>query len=431
MKNINVFISIILSSALFLTSCANGKSSSENDNNKINLTVAFPMKEEDWYFNKTRRNEAEYLITDFNSISENYVIEKKEYESYERFLTEIISGNCPDMVYVGEWLDMTPLYGKNMLSDIYDLLDENYEDIYENSVLKSLEIDGKLYQMPHDYIVQSAVAKENVWGNDTDNSINHVMEKSKSEGYASAFDFSVDSYDFISFVSEEFMDFNEGSCNFTDGQFENVLAIMKDFNDSYSNLSDEYINGTFDLMSEDKILLCSCAFGSYDQLDYLVSLCGDELKYVGYPSDTANFHIAYPIASFSVFDSSENKDGAKEFIDYYTSYNSFVYDSPDTNGNMLNGMFCLPINKKASDYICEYSMNFNFYNLEESFRLKMREETRNQIDTINAGYKFTGENIRDILEEEISLYLNDVHTAKETCDNIQSRLSVYFSEQYS
>lgn len=435
MKN-RVIIFCIIGSLLLFTSCKkdeNNIDSTESDREAIIL--ARPASVDDWYFNKYQERKSNEIINAFNSTNDKYFIQERPYETSDKFLLDVISGQQFDLLYVGDWLNITPLYGKEMLCDIYELIDSDSDtsrDEYVGPVLNSLEINGKLYQMPYDFIVQSAVAKTDLWGNDIDNSFEHILEKSEQLGCDMPFDLSVYSYSFIPFISSEFIDFESGTCCFDDGRFEEVLVLMKKYNDIYGKVSQNYPNGALDLFKENRVLLMSSEFAGFQQLDYITWEAGGRVKYVGFPSDTSNYHIAVPIVSFSVFKSTDKKQGAFEFIKYYTSYNSYIYDMSSPN-IIAQSSACIPINKAAVEYLANESIEDdlnNFYKFDEQTRIENRDDILNQIYTVNGSNNPVGNIVKDILTEEIQPYLDGRKTASEVCDMIQNRLTTYFDEQW-
>lgn len=425
----------IIGSLLLFTSCNKSEDNIDSiESGRETIILARPASVEDWYFNKYQERKSNEIINTFNSTNDRYFIQECPYETSDKFLLDIISGQQFDLLYVGDWLNITPLYGKNLLCDLYELIDSDTDisrDEYVGSVLNSLEINGKLYQMPYDFIVQSAVAKTDLWGYDNDNSFEHILEKSEQLGCDMPFDLSVYSYSFIPFISSEFIDFENGTCRFDDGRFEEILVLMKKYNDIYGNVSQNYPNGALDLFKENRVLLMSSEFAGFQQLDYITWEVGDRVKYVGFPSDTSNYHIAVPIVSFSVSESSDKKTGAFEFIKYYTSYDSYIYDTSSATG-VTQSTMCIPINKAAVEYLADNSMNeyLNFYKFDEQTLKENRDDILKQIYTVNGANNPVGNIVKDILSEEIQPYLDGRKTASQVCSTIQNRLTTYFDEQW-
>lgn len=172
---------------------------------------------------------------------------------------------------------------------------------------------------------------------------------------------------------------------------------MKKYNDFYGNISENYPNGAVDLIKNDEIMMMSSEFAGFMQLDYLTYLIGDRIKYVGLPLDISNYHIAVPIVSFSIFENSENKQGAFEFIKYYTSYNAYIYDTPTAEG-LVQKRTCMPINDAAVNYLASHSLEDDSpFGLDEQTRKENCDDILNQIYSVNGTSNPAGYTVKKFL----------------------------------
>ncbi|MDE6592605.1 MAG: hypothetical protein K2K57_06035, partial [Oscillospiraceae bacterium] len=175
------------------------------------------------------------LIKEYNNSDRKFYIEEKKYLSSDNLLVDIIGGENIDVLFVNGWIDTTPLYAKGVICDLYEFIDNDggvSRDTYVDSVLKALEKDGKLYEIPYDFYVESAIVKTDLWGDDNDTSFEHITEKSKSLGCNIPYDLSFDSYAFISYIISEYVDLTNSSCSFDDGKFEEYIKFMKQYYNS-------------------------------------------------------------------------------------------------------------------------------------------------------------------------------------------------------
>lgn len=420
---------------IFFSSCQAAEENTDTENSKETLIMAYPSEVEDFYLNKWQQRESNEIIAMFNQENENLIIQKQEYESYDKLLMDILSGRSFDLLYVGDWLDMTSMYNKNILCDLNELIDSDNEisrDIYVEPVLDALEANGKLYQMPRNFNIESAVVKADTWDDDPDNSIGHLCEKAERLGYELPFDLSPYSFSFPYIVSSEFIDLDNGTCNFTDGRFEKLLVIMKKFTDYYGSEAINYPNGASDLFKEDKLMIMSASIAGFEQIKHLTMSSGAKLKHIGLPSEISNYHIAIPIVSFSIFECSENKAGAFEFIKYCTSYNTYVNEDPRPGEN-VNNIASIPINKAAVEYAAEDSMsekmNLFYPNLDDETIKEYRDDVLDQIYSVNGVGNHIGSGIKNILTDEIQYYLSGSKSASEVCEMIQNRVTTYIEER--
>lgn len=414
-----LFIAILIVT-IMLTSCKEEDvvvQNLENDN-KNPLILARSNK------NDFSRDIIDRLIIGFNNTSNDYFIHEQLYDSNDNLSMDIYAGKQIDLLCLGNWIDPVPLYNKELLCNLYNFIDNDSEisrGDYVESVLTALEINNKLYQMPYDFSVESAIVKANLWGDDKDMSFEHIIEISERNGCEIPFDFTLESYSFIPYISSEYIDYSNGTCNFNDGRFAEFLVFINQYVNITSDIDREEL---YNMFISGEMLLMDCGFASFDQIDYLESDVGDKIKFIGFPSKTENYHIAVPETSFAIFSQSKKQSSAFEFIKYCTSYNAYI----DQNGT-LSGGYCLPINKKALERCSERSIEHNFYDLDKDQKKRNNEEIMRQIYSVNGFGTRSSNFVATILSEELKLFFKGDKTANEVCEIIQNRISTYFNEQ--
>lgn len=322
---------------------------------------------------------------------------------------------------------MSPLYAKGALCDLYEFIDNDSDisrDTYVNSVIKSMEVNGKLYEIPYDFYVESAIVKEKLWGDDYDTSFEHIIEKSKLLGCIIPYDLYVDSYAFTSYIISEYVDFADNSCSFDDGKFEEYIKFMKQYYIEIQNSSDDEL---YDKMKNDELLVMSNGFSGFNQIEYLENKISDKVKFIGFPSEIENYHIAIPRTSFSILTNSQNAEGAFDFIKCSTSYRAYI----DKIGSVetVTHNQALPINQSALNFRYNKSIEDNVYGIDEKTKRIYCDEIMKQINSINGSGNMTCKPIANILSEEITSYFNGDKEPNEVCSIIQSRVSIYLSEQ--
>lgn len=424
MKHFSLFLAFLIGT-LLLTSCKSEDSTPERTDSNGRKIITLARSEEAIWL---RDMNAKRLIGEFNGKSKDYCIEEHIYESEDKLLIEISAGNQPDIICLGDWIDAAPLYNKGMLCDMYGFIDGD-PDIsrgdYVEPVLKALETDGKLYQMPFDFSISSAFVKKSVWGDDKDTSFEHIVEVAEKNGCKIPFGFTIDSYEFMPYISSNFIDFKTGTCNFTDGRFEKFLVFMKQSEDEMAKCD---TNEKFsDLFKYNEMLVMPSGMSGFTQLNYLESEYGEEIKFIGFPSETENYHIVIPAVSFAIFEDAKQPHGAFEFIKFCTSRD--IYNS-EMGGS--KGGTCLPINKAALEdcYNSELESEKLFRpNIDEEQIRQNFDEIMEQINSVNGASSPLGNIIFPILSEECQQYFNGDKTAAEVCEIIQNRLNTYFNEQ--
>lgn len=364
------------------------------------------------------------LVSRYNGASEKFYIEEKTYLSNDNLIMDLIGGERIDVIAVYCDMDISPLYSKGLLCDIYEFIDNDEDisrDTYVKPVLRSVEADGKLYEMPFDFTVLSAVAKEKLWGDDGDNSYEHIAEKAEALGII-PYRFYFKAFDSTANIIAEYVDFANGSCSFDSEEFREFIKFVKPYYNEIKNLSFEDLQEKF---RNDEILVTPQYVGFLQQM-YIERDVFDSVKYIGLPSKIENYHVAIPWLSFSIFTNSGNPEGAFDFIKYSTSYETYVEKS---GGNEIPRMTSSPINQAALE------LNYNFYletdlmGIEKEIRKKYLDEVMKQINSINGSGKTTCIPISDILSDELTSYFNDNKDINEVCRVIQDRVSTYLNER--
>lgn len=413
----------IFMSAILLTSCKGGNDDiPENTevDGKQTLILARPAEYTNDFYGTADR-----LVAEFNSKNIEYYIQEQLYESGDNLSVDIYAGKSIDLLYLGDWIDPSPLYGKELPCDLYGFIDNDTEvsrSDYVESVLTALEVNGRLYQMPYDYTVESAVMKAKFRDGSEDMSFEHIIELAEKNGCKVPFDFSLDSYGFIPYITSQYVDYSKSECSFNDGRFEEFLEFIQPYVKVLADMDWEEI---YQMFINDEMLLMDGGFASFVQLDYLESEVGEELKFVGYPSETPNYHIAVPSTSFAIFSQSKKQEGAFEFIKYYTSYGANINESGRSKGGLI------PINRAALEKHAETHMELNLYKLDEEQVKQNVEETLRQINSVNGSGSRSGDVAAAVISEELQLYFKGDKSAAEVCEIIQNRLSTYFNEQRS
>ena len=143
---------------MLLASCQN-EESTEKNTESCNVQILILARSSEKNFSTSV---ADRLIAEFNNASNEYHIQEQLYESSDNLSIDIYAGKSIDLLCLGDWIDPSPLIGKGLLCDLYSFIDNDTEisrGDYVNSILTALETNGRLYQMPYDFSVESAVVK--------------------------------------------------------------------------------------------------------------------------------------------------------------------------------------------------------------------------------------------------------------------------------
>lgn len=405
-KLIEIFFSLLM-----LSSCG-----SKTENQSLSKTLVIARSEND-------DSHTDYAIGEFKEESE-YSIEEKRYSSSELLTMALLGGEQIDVIFADENIDVSSFAAKGILADLMQYINE---DDYVKSVLDAMKQNGKLYEIPYDFDVESAAAKTKLWNNDADTSFKHILEKSNSLGCKLPFDYTVDSYGFITFIMSKYMDFENKTCSFESDDFKELIEFMKSYYRSVSAMTNEQL---YEAFKNDNLLMIATGFSSFDQLDYLEYDVRDEIEFVGFPSEKENFHIAVPRSTYSIVESSKNKTEAAEFVKKCVSFDSYITELPD-GSNIVSRSYSLPINSEVLDYFYDQALEQENFDIPDEARKGKADELMRQINTISYAVKVTDSKVRQIISDELSAYFAGSNDSETVCRNIQNRCMIFLDEQYN
>lgn len=378
------------------------------------------------------------MIADFNNYSTDYYIEQRNYvfmdtglyTGNEKLIMDVTRGEKIDILY-NDGIDMEAYINKGLLADLYQLIDSDEEvsrDTYTGAV-KAFESGGRLCSMPTFYYMRTTIGKESVWQGDRDVSIEHLIEKAEELNAVPIANLTRNTEQFsdtnrfayyLQGTLPEYVDFENNTCNFTDGRFERLL----NFTDMY-DIGDENPDEMF---AEGRSLLYHVTIDGFGDWDYYKTFFGPDIVFMGFPADTPNYHNVSSNDCFSILESSESKQGAFEFIKYITSYD---YQLEETFGNFL------PINKEVYDFVASmFEMDdeatwstINKYGVKTEYKPTTEGAAviAEQLNTVSSGITY-GETMATIISEEVGAFFSHDKTAAEVCEIIQNRISTYLSE---
>lgn len=408
--------------------------------------------------------ETENAVIKFNRASDKYHVDIIDYseqtesgslsDALTKLNTEIMAGNMPDMLDLSD-LPYTQLAAKGLLEDLYPYIDAdskiNREDFFGN-ILSAYEIDGGLYAAPAGFGVMTVEGASSVVGDtpgwtydDYYAALAAMPEGCEGFDYActqnSMLDLGV-AIDFDSFVN-----WSTGECNFNSEVFIRLLEYAKTFTPDaeLENYEASETDSAAYRISQGQQMLNIVSFGTFN--DYGEDIFKTDTTYIGFPNlsgEPGEVFQAYECYAMS--SACKNKEAAWEFL------RSFLSEEYQLSGSYF------PTNKKAFDelladaQVIEYETDANgnykldangerirevigimydgvsYYNIYSGItaeRAAAIEELANRV-TKRVNYDTS---ILDIVEEQAAAYFAGDKTAEETAKLVQSKASIYVSEQ--
>lgn len=114
MKHLTLCLALFVSTML-LTSCQHEESAEKNTESGGKQPLIIARFAENDFSSDT----ADRLIAGFNNTSNEYYIQEQLYETSDNLSVDIYAGKAIDLLYMGDWIDATPLFDKELLCDLY------------------------------------------------------------------------------------------------------------------------------------------------------------------------------------------------------------------------------------------------------------------------------------------------------------------------
>ena len=413
-------------------------------------------------------------IAEFNKQSDKYNIVVNSYSdtnnvddnaaALTKFSNELIAGNIPDIIALDPTMPFDSYVQKGLFTDIYPLMEADGEikktDL-QTSVLDALDTNGKLYRISPSFNLVSMAGRVSTIGDVK--SITMTEAQSYGKDLITATTTRSDFMDIGMFFSD-FVDYEAGTCDFDNDAFKQLLTASKDYPETidydtlYQDTPNYYEDYQERLRSGD-ILFMTASLGGYTEYRYLSQAeLGDKVAFVNFPTDKPRGRaLAYTNSQLAISDKSPNKEGAWQFIKYLLNNTLEKYELSywDEKGQehktgdfrYYNTGFPLLLSQRQVLVDQALAGNYSYNEKGEkefgqdtytigSNEYKYEELTQADIDNVNGaiddifGIYQSDENITKIINEEASAFYAGTKTIDETAQIVQSRASMYMSEQY-
>lgn len=308
-------------------------------------------------------------IINYNKNSDQYRVVVKDYSENAdpsdstgglmKLNTEIMSGKVPDLFVVNTSMPIDRYAGQGVVADLYQFIDNDAElsrDKLVQAVLKAAETDGKLYELPMTFGLQTAAGLNKVVGDyDTWTLADLQDAMTKLQPDATVFSAYYTRSDMlntcISRNISAFVDWTNKEVHFDSDAFVALLEFCNSFPEEFNweEYDWETDGDEKTRMNNGRQLLTQISFSSYE--DYLYSCYGYDsgLKFVGYPSEDGTTGSSFYFnSSFAISAVSPNQDVAWAFV------RSMLLDQVEQAEN--GELWQFPLLKEANDAMLEKAM---------------------------------------------------------------------------
>lgn len=395
------------------------------------------------------------MIADFNSGSNLYRVNVINYsDGYEHTIEgfesaahdlemDIISGNAPDMV----WLDTNEtekLASKGAFTDLYELMDSDTRftrDAFLPNYLEAAETDGHLYSITPTFMIRTMAAKSKFvdkenWTFDEFKSAYESrpdgMELFETANNRNAV------FDRLSNSGADFIDLTTHTCSFDSQEFIDMLEFAGQFPgvDAYDWERCSCRNDT--------ALLSDMYFSSFRDINVQKqSVFGEAITFVGAPSADGKGSVMLPSNQFAIMETSDNKEGAWEFIKCFLDDERFGQNAdgiPVTESGFEKAMAAAleppfyydELNGNKKVYMDETGMD-SYSNEQIKITPMTADEQKKYEQFVRSVKRISSGNtelaISSIISEETEFFFAGEYSAKQCAEMIQNRVSILLSEQ--
>lgn len=425
------------------------------------------------------------MIVEYNKTNDEYRINVVDYSEYAtdddynagvtKLTTEIISGSVPD-IFLTSNLPIDKYAAKGVIADLNTFMDGGNglsRDYFVPQVMSALEKDGKLYELPTSFSVQTAYALSSIASQyDTWNvaAVQDAMTQLQegatvfSDGWTKNTALS----NCLSRNLSAFVDWTTGKCEFDSEAFQQLLAFCNSFPAETSDgdgaiayapsadiaVDDAMWESDATRITNGKQLMSTTGMYSFDSYIWNVYAIRDKITFTGYPTEDgsgSSFELQMPMAISSV---TKYPDAAWDFVcsiikkmntidenNYYYGFpiSQAAFDAEMTD--IMTEQYQLDENGEQVDWDGDgepdKAIRGSYETMEngETVYKDVYALTQEDIDQIlgvinntRSVYDYDQE-ILDIITDEVAAYFAGDKDVQTTASMIQSRVNLYVQEQ--
>lgn len=384
----------------------------------------------DYYSWPEEKTELGNIIDAFNEQSDSYQMVLKDYGYGNRYdegfdpLKIIAAEDFPDLIFSMQTSLIDIFREKDCLEDLAPYI-ESSENISVSDivdpVLNAYSKQGKIYALPRTFQIKAIMGKRTQMGDpgwtvdeflswiEAHADMDSGMRLTKDRVYDLCMEALLDSC----------VDLESGEADFTGETFKSALVRINNLNLG----NDLQIPVPEELKNPDSWYIGEAAVGNLGRAVYAEIELGEEGVFKGYPGKDGEPVYYLEAAALSIFRTSDVKEGAFEFLEYY-----LMYQGEDLSGQYQNIAPKLYTLKSYLEKGIELALQV------ESLWGEPYAVTQEQVDKVLALFPYTvpGKEkyveIRGIVDEELQPFWDGQKDIDSVCEIIQSRVSIYLEE---
>ena len=386
----------------------------------------------------------EQAVSEFNRYNSEYFVEIVDYfqtagsydDGLERLKLDVVTGKAPDIIAVSG-IDYNMFSKKGVLADLYEFMQEDEEftkSMLVQSAAEAYEDGGHLYSIAPAFQLHSMWGYGDVTGGRSGVTFHELFQVLENSGkdLNSIAGFSADEPVLTRLCTvsmDEFVDWQNRTCDFDGEYFKEVLAFAKEY-------TGNYMGGTYMERIRNREVVMSIGIIS-SVADYQIQeeLYGEDVGFIGYPvADGSGTAIAFRGSDVAINAKQENQAGAWEFVKFY------LLHGYDRQG--------FPIVKQQFDQVMAAAMEEDYGVTEDGGTERYPKDnyhngddwifvyaaTQEEVDAVvrlveSAENRFKPHwAIQSIINEEAAAYFSGQVDLDRTAEKIQNRVSLLLQE---
>lgn len=368
----------------------------------------------------------------WNQLHPECHIEVKDYSAYNtngdtrgaelQLAADIASGNSPDMYNLSDFdttLNASLFARRNLLENLYPYIDRDQElsrEDFFSGPLSAAEINGGLFQITPYFLLLTTTASAQDVG-EPENWTYEQLERTveDSDYYQYLFDNNYSRDDWLELMvtasGKKLVDWSSAQCNFDSDFFVHLLNLAAQRPEKI-----EMMGGRVsDLIQDSRALLFFITARTISNAGIAADAYGEgKYAFVGLP-EIGNAIV--PELSLGMSAQSENKEQCWEFLREF-----LLKDCPYVKAG-------IPLRRDgARQQLNDELAAMKEYPVEYPGREQAMEDMLDVVENTTVLYQ-SDTQLWSIIEDEVSKFFVGRTTAEETAKAIQSRASIYLSEQ--
>lgn len=399
--------------------------------------------------------EVKSRVIQFNKTNPEYRVVIKEYHTYDtmedgmagytQLNMDILGRGLPDILIADSYFPVSSYISKGLVADIGELIaadEELSKKEFMENVFDAYKVEGKLYYVIPSFSVRTLVGKTSIVGDRTSWTMQEMMEllDAMPEGTQAIGELTRSEFIdlVIQYCGSDFVDVATGKCNFNSENFVKMLEFAKTLPEeiNWDEYGDDYWLNKDLRYRENLTILAECNVSSVRYVnDYINGYFGEDISYVGFPTDKGNGAVVKANEQYLISEKSENKEGAWEFVRYYLT------DEYQRN------LVMFPVDKQIfvekANEATENPYTVDRYGNKQSYEAKfsiggesvvlpnMNQDQVNTfvnyVESIDKCF-YHDEDIESIISEEVASFFAGQKSAADVAGVIQSRVEIYVGE---